>query len=227
MIAIDLPGFGDSDKPLGAPYDARFFATAIVQLLDALELDRAHLIGNSLGGRVALEVGLRAPRARRPPGAARALAGLAAQAAVGAAAAARAPRARLLPHAPRPVVARDRRPRRPGRDDGWTAAGIDEFLRAFLTPRGRAAFYATARQIYLEEPEGEKGFWTRLRELEPDRCSSGAAGPPGADRLRAPRRRRAAAAATSSSTAATCRSSSARARRTPLIAEFLLAGPRR
>jgi hypothetical protein len=57
VIAIDLPGFGDSDKPVGARYDARWFATAIVQLLDALELDRAHLIGNSLGGRVALEVG--------------------------------------------------------------------------------------------------------------------------------------------------------------------------
>ena len=39
--------------------------------------DRAHLIGNSLGGRVALEVGLRPPRARGPLGAARAVAGLA------------------------------------------------------------------------------------------------------------------------------------------------------
>ena len=26
MIAIDLPGFGDSVKPLGAAYDAPFFA---------------------------------------------------------------------------------------------------------------------------------------------------------------------------------------------------------
>ena len=26
VIAIDLPGFGDSDKPLGAPYDAPWFA---------------------------------------------------------------------------------------------------------------------------------------------------------------------------------------------------------
>jgi len=28
VIALDLPGFGDSDKPLGAPYDARYFARA-------------------------------------------------------------------------------------------------------------------------------------------------------------------------------------------------------
>src|SRR5438128_2818801 len=61
VIAIDLPGFGDSDKPIGASYDARFFARAVSDLLDALQLDRAHLIGNSLGGRAALEVGLRYP----------------------------------------------------------------------------------------------------------------------------------------------------------------------
>ena len=40
----------------------------------------------------------------------------------------------------------------PGSDEEWTAAGIDEFLRSYLTPRGRAAFYAAARNIYLEEP---------------------------------------------------------------------------
>ena len=56
----------------------------------------------------------------------------------------------------------------PGANDGWTAAGVDEFLRAFLTPAGRAAFYAAARQIYLEEPHGDQGFWPRLRELEPE-----------------------------------------------------------
>ena len=66
VIAMDLPGFGDSDKPIGAAYDPRFFARAVVDLLDALELERAHLVGNSLGGRVALELGLREPeRVRR------------------------------------------------------------------------------------------------------------------------------------------------------------------
>ena len=61
----------------------------------------------------------------------------------------------------------------PGADEGWTAAGVDEFLRAYLTPAGRAAFYAAARQIYLEEPHGAEGFWTRLRARSPTPCSSG------------------------------------------------------
>jgi pimeloyl-ACP methyl ester carboxylesterase len=51
--------------------------------------------------------------------------------------------------------------------ESWVRAGVDEFLRAYLTPRGRVAFYAAARQIYLEEPHGSKGFWTRLARLEP------------------------------------------------------------
>ena len=60
-IAVDLPGFGDSVKPLRAPYDPAYFARAMVALLDALELERAHLVGNSMGGRVTIEVGLRYP----------------------------------------------------------------------------------------------------------------------------------------------------------------------
>jgi pimeloyl-ACP methyl ester carboxylesterase len=56
----------------------------------------------------------------------------------------------------------------PGADGGWAAAGVDEFLRAYLTSRGRAAFYAAARNIYLDEPHGDKGFWTRLAQLSPD-----------------------------------------------------------
>ena len=57
MIAIDLPGFGESDKPVAAPYDAAWFARSVVALLDALEIERAHLVGNSMGGRVAIEAG--------------------------------------------------------------------------------------------------------------------------------------------------------------------------
>ncbi len=39
--------------------------------------------------------------------------------------------------------------------------------RRSTAPRGRAAFYGAARSIYLEEPHGPDGFWTRLPELRP------------------------------------------------------------
>jgi pimeloyl-ACP methyl ester carboxylesterase len=168
VVAVDLPGFGDSDKPIGAAYDATFFADAMIDLLNALELDRADLIGNSLGGRVALEVALRDPARvgrlallapslawRRPRRWAPALRLV-------------RPELGLVQLAPRAVVQAVVHRLIPGADEGWTAAGVDEFLRAYLTPAGRAAFYAAARQIYLETPHGKDGFWPRLRELQPD-----------------------------------------------------------
>ena len=168
VIALDLPGFGDSDKPLGAAYDAPYFASACVDLLDALGLDRVHVIGNSLGGRVALELGLREPaRVERMALLACSLAWRRARP--------WAPLVRLtrpelgLVHlAPRAVVDGIVRRMIPGANDGWTAAGVDEFLRAYLTPSGRTAFYAAARHIYLDEPHGLNGFWPRMGTLEPD-----------------------------------------------------------
>jgi pimeloyl-ACP methyl ester carboxylesterase len=166
-IAVDLPGFGDSEKPILVPYDARYFAETMTALLDALDLDRADFVGNSMGGRAAIEVGLRAPeRVRRVALLAPSLAWLRDRPW------ARylrwvAPQLGLIQPAPRAVVDGIVRRVIPGADEEWTAAGIDEFLRSYLTPRGRAAFYAAARNIYLEEPHGPGGFWTRLAGLEP------------------------------------------------------------
>ena len=168
VIAMDLPGFGDSDKPLGAPYDARFFARAVVDLLDALELERVHLVGNSLGGRVALEVGLRSPeRVQRLALLAPSLAWRRDRPWAPLLRLVR-PELGLVQLAPRPVVQGIVHRLIPGAADGWTAAGVDEFLRAYLTPAGRAAFYAAARHIYLEAPDGDDGFWPRLRTLQPE-----------------------------------------------------------
>src|SRR3954453_7439433 len=61
LIAADLPGFGDSGKPIGARYDPKFFSQSVLALMDALELETTDVVGHSLGGRVTLEVLLHAP----------------------------------------------------------------------------------------------------------------------------------------------------------------------
>jgi pimeloyl-ACP methyl ester carboxylesterase len=166
-IAFDLPGFGDSAKPLRAPYDARYFAGSVVALLDALGHERAHLIGNSMGGRVAIEVGLRHPeRVGRLVMLAPALASKRGRALAPYLRFLR-PELGLLQPVSRRVAERFLRAMVPGATLGWIAAGIDEFLRSYLTPRGRVAFYAAARHIYLERPDGPNGFWTRLGTLAP------------------------------------------------------------
>ena len=65
-IAVDQPGFGRSDKPTEHPQYFRYSADAVAGLMDALEIETAHFIGNSLGGgaavRLALNHGKRAGR---------------------------------------------------------------------------------------------------------------------------------------------------------------------
>jgi len=54
VYALDLPGFGRSDKPQSG-YSFAYFAGVLEGFLDALKLERVTLLGNSLGGGVALE----------------------------------------------------------------------------------------------------------------------------------------------------------------------------
>jgi pimeloyl-ACP methyl ester carboxylesterase len=168
VIAMDLPGFGESDKPVTAAYDAPYFAGVVTDLMDALEIDSAHLIGNSMGGRVTIEVGLaHHERARRLVLLSPALAWLR-ERRLRWLLPPQLPKLGLLQPTPRAITEPLIRRFVPGGEDGWAAAGVDEFLRAFLTPRGRAAFYSSLRNIYLDEPHGEDGLWTRLAELSPD-----------------------------------------------------------
>jgi pimeloyl-ACP methyl ester carboxylesterase len=169
--AIDLPGFGSSSKPLRAPYDAAWFARAVARFMDAEGIGRAHLVGNSLGGRVAIEVGLRNPervqslsllcasmawrRRRHFVPLVRLL----------------RPELAAIPHTFGDALVRQQfwsmfsRPERihPAAAD----VAVEEFLRNYRSVNARVAFHASARHIYLEEPTGPKGFYTRLRELEP------------------------------------------------------------
>jgi pimeloyl-ACP methyl ester carboxylesterase len=61
VVAPDLPGHGDSAKP-DAPYTIDFFAGMIRSLGRALGVEDAVVIGNSLGGQIAIELALTYPR---------------------------------------------------------------------------------------------------------------------------------------------------------------------
>lgn len=169
VIAIDLPGFGASSKPIGR-YDAPWFAGYVAAVLDELEHERAHLVGNSMGGRVAMECAMRMPErvdsvACLCPAAA-------------------------FTHRPGLLLARLMRPEwgilagilprnrmREGLrhlfadancvEEEWYEAAIDDFLDVWKSPRARLAFSRSLRNIYLDEPEGDSGFWTRLSFMQP------------------------------------------------------------
>src|SRR5919197_819320 len=170
VIAPDLPGFGTADKPI-ASYSAEWFGRWLEGFCDALGLDRFFLLGNSLGGRIAIEGGLMMPERVRglvlltPSPAFRKLRQF-------------VPVVRLL----RPEMAVLPMPLRhatavaglrklfaePDRiRASWYAAAADEFLRVMGEPRARVAFFAAMRQIYLEEAFGDRGFWERLPGLRP------------------------------------------------------------
>lgn len=58
VIAVDLPGFGASPAlPGGLAYDLATTTSVFRALCEALDLDRPHVAGNSLGGLISLELG--------------------------------------------------------------------------------------------------------------------------------------------------------------------------
>jgi 4,5:9,10-diseco-3-hydroxy-5,9,17-trioxoandrosta-1(10),2-diene-4-oate hydrolase len=60
-LLVDQPGFGDSDRPEITTQYFIFSADALLGLLDKLGIERAHLVGNSLGGGTAVRFALRHP----------------------------------------------------------------------------------------------------------------------------------------------------------------------
>ena len=167
--ALDLPGFGSSSKPLAGPYSARWFADSVVDVMDALGIESAHLVGNSMGGRVAIEVALRAPERVK------ALALL-----CPAVAFVRRewhplvrilrPELGLLPHnISRRAVAAQFWSLFADRDQVDPAVAdvvVDAFRHIYATKGARLAFLTAARNIYLERPFGRGGFYPRLADLD-------------------------------------------------------------
>ncbi len=61
VVAPDITGFGSSERPQDGRYDVDRWVGQVVGLLDALDLPRVHLVGNSFGGAIALHVATRHP----------------------------------------------------------------------------------------------------------------------------------------------------------------------
>jgi pimeloyl-ACP methyl ester carboxylesterase len=168
--APDLPGFGSSSKPARAPYNARWYSETMLGLLDALGIGSAHVVGNSLGGRVAIEMGLTAPDRVRALGL---LCPAVAWVKRGFHPLVRLlrPEFGLLPHGfSRRAVASQFWSMFYDRDLIDPEVGelmVDEFRRIYHSAGARLAFLASARNIYLEAPYGPQGFYPRLAELRP------------------------------------------------------------
>src|SRR5436190_1396396 len=167
--ALDLPGFGSSSKPATGPYTARWFADTVLAVMDRMDIDRAHLVGNSMGGRVALEIGMREPER---VGALALLCPAVAFVKRGYHPIVRLARPELgfLPH-------RFRRTRVSSTFAGLfhdtdaidpyvSDVVIDEFQRLYSSAGARFAFLSAARNIYLDAPFGKHGFYPRLADLE-------------------------------------------------------------
>ncbi len=60
VIALDLPGFGRSDKP-NVAYTIPFFQNTLIELLDTLAIQSAMLVGHSLGAIMAHAIALNHP----------------------------------------------------------------------------------------------------------------------------------------------------------------------
>ena len=168
--APDLPGFGSSCKPALGGYNARWFAEIMLGLMDELGIGRAHLVGNSMGGRIAIEMGLQMPQR---------------VGALGLLCPAVAwvkrdfhpivrllrPEFGLLPHGfHRSMVASQFWNIFYNQDVIDPAVGdlmVDEFRRIYQSAGARYAFLASARNIYLEAPFGRTGFYPRLAQLQP------------------------------------------------------------
>ena len=61
MLAPDMVGFGFTERPADVEYGLRTWVDQLVAFLDALDLDRVSLVGNSFGGALALRVAVEHP----------------------------------------------------------------------------------------------------------------------------------------------------------------------
>ncbi len=62
VLAPDMVGFGYTERPAGVQYNMENWVSHILGFMDALGIERAHVVGNSFGGGLALALAIRAPQ---------------------------------------------------------------------------------------------------------------------------------------------------------------------
>ncbi|MDO5688770.1 MAG: alpha/beta hydrolase [Tissierellia bacterium] len=66
VLALDMAGFGYTDRPEGQEYNFQVWVKQLIDFLDALELSEVDIVGNSFGGSLALSAAIEHPgRIRR------------------------------------------------------------------------------------------------------------------------------------------------------------------
>jgi pimeloyl-ACP methyl ester carboxylesterase len=170
VLAPDLPGHGGT-QATGDPHAAEFLGNWLIEFLRQTCDQPAVLIGNSLGGRTALEAALNSPYEVRglvllcPAVAFRKLRQF-----VPLVRMVRDEIAALPIKVPRTMVSRVLHslfydpaclP------EPWYEAAVDEFVRVLNIRANRLSIFSSLRHIYLDEPFGETGFWERLPTLKP------------------------------------------------------------
>jgi 2-hydroxymuconate-semialdehyde hydrolase len=61
VIAPDMVGFGFTERPANVNYTMDMWVSHALNLMDELKIEKAHLVGNSFGGGLALALALKAP----------------------------------------------------------------------------------------------------------------------------------------------------------------------
>ena len=62
VVALDLPGFGESPMPPAAAISVSGYARTVANLLDTMGVEQATIVGNSMGGFVGCEMAIRFPQ---------------------------------------------------------------------------------------------------------------------------------------------------------------------